>query len=97
MTDNNELYLELIFAAIKEVNMQQPPEYQLKLNKDEFLISDKSCIDSLGLITLLINIEEKISNKFKKNLNLLDEKLISEENTPFKTLGSLASWLNKNV
>ena len=28
MTDNNELYLELIFAAIKEVNMQQPPEYQ---------------------------------------------------------------------
>ena len=28
MTDNNELYLELIFAAIKEVNMQQPREYQ---------------------------------------------------------------------
>ena len=51
MTDNNKLYLELIFAAIKEVNMQQPPEYQLKFNKDEFLISDKSCIDSLGLIT----------------------------------------------
>ena len=97
MTDNNELFLELIFAAITEVNIQQPPEYQLKLNKDEFLISDKSCIDSLGLITLLINIEEKISNKFKKNLNLLDEKFISEENTPFKTLGSLASWLNKNV
>jgi D-alanine--poly(phosphoribitol) ligase subunit 2 len=97
MTDNNELYLELIFAAISEVNIQQPPEYQLKLNKDEFLISDKSCIDSLGLITLLINIEEKVSNKFKKNLNLLDEKFISEENTPFKTLGSLASWLNNNV
>ena len=97
MTDNNELFLELIFAAITEVNIQQPPEYQLKLNKDEFLISDKSCIDSLGLITLLINIEEKVSNKFKKNLNLLDEKYISEENTPFKTLGSLASWLNNNV
>ena len=97
MTDNNKLYLELIFAAIKEVNMQQPPEYQLKLNEDEFLISDKSCIDSLGLITLLINIEEKISNKFKINLNLLDEKLISEESTPFETLSSLASWLNNNV
>jgi len=97
MTDNNKLYLDLIFEAIKEVNKQQPPEYQLKLNKDEFLISDKSCIDSLGLITLLINIEEKISNKFKINLNLLDEKLISEESTPFETLSSLASWLNNNV
>ena len=97
MTDNNKLYLDLIFEAIKEVNKQQPPEYQLILNKDEFLISDKSCIDSLGLITLLINIEEKISNKFKINLNLLDEKLISEESTPFETLSSLASWLNNNV
>ncbi len=97
MTDTNDLFLEIIYSAIKEVNKQQPPEYQLNLDKNEFLISDKSSLDSLGLITLLINIEEKISKKFKINLNLLDEELISEKNTPFETLASLAVWLKNNV
>jgi len=97
MADTNDLFLEIIFSAIKEVNKQQPPEYQLNLDKNEFLISDKSSLDSLGLITLLINIEEKISKKFKINLNLLDEELISEKNTPFETLASLAAWLKNNV
>ena len=38
MTDTNDLFLEIIYSAIKEVNKQQPPEYQLNLDKNEFLI-----------------------------------------------------------
>jgi hypothetical protein len=97
MRNTNEKFLELIYSSIKEVNKQQPPGNQLKLDKNELLISDKSSIDSLGLITLLINIEDKINTDYKKKINLVDEKLISEIDTPFKTLDSLATWLQNNV
>lgn len=89
--------LNIIYTAIDEVNKQQPPEYVLKKEKDEFLISEESAIDSLGLITLLINIEDKIQNEFDIKLDLVEENLISEQNTPFKTLDGLAKWLEKNV
>lgn len=97
MTSKYNKILDIIYSAIEEVNRQQPPEYTLKKEKDEFLISDKSSIDSLGLITLLINIEEKIKKEFDIKIDLVEEDLIYEKNTPFKTLDSLAKWLEKNV
>ena len=50
MSSKYNKILDIIYSAIEEVNRQQPPEYTLKKGKEEFLISDKSSIDSLGLI-----------------------------------------------
>lgn len=93
----NENFLELIYGSIKEVNKQIAPKNHLKLKVNEYLVSDKSPIDSLGLITLLIHIEGEISKKFNQNINLIEEELISEVDTPFETIGSLAEWLKDNV
>ena len=97
MSYENNNFLELIYSSIKEVNKQQSPSNQLKLDINEYLISDKSSIDSLGLITLLINIEGAVSKNYNKNINLIEEELISEIDTPFETIGSLAKWLQSNV
>ena len=59
----------------------------LKLQKLNFLL----------LIILLINIEDKIQNEFNKKLDLVEEKLISDENSPFKSVDGLAKWLENNV
>lgn len=97
MTTNKNAIIEIIFTSIKEVNENQPSDNRLKLKKDEFLVSDKSKIDSLGLITLLVNIEDKINKTYNVDLNLLEENFISDEKTPFQTIDNLAEWLHNNV
>ena len=97
MNNKYKKILDIIYSSIIEVNKQQPPEYTIRAHKDEFLISEESSIDSLGMITLLINIEDKIQNEFNKKLDLVEEKLISDENSPIKTVDGLAKWLENNV
>ena len=97
MTANKNSIIEIIFTSIKEVNENQPSNNKLKLKKDELLVSDKSKIDSLGLITLLVNIEDKINKTYNVRLNLLEENFISDEKTPFQTIDNLAEWLHNNV
>ena len=97
MTTKKNVIIDIIFSSIREVNEQQPNENRLKLDKKEFLVSDKSNIDSLGLITLLVNIEDKINKSYNLKLNLLEEKFISDKETPFETIDELAEWLYINV
>ena len=97
MSDKYNYFLNLIFSSVKDLNKQQPPESKLKSKKNELLIAEKSNLDSLGLVTLLIIIEDKIKKDLKKKIVLVNDKLISVENTPFKTIDSLARWLVKNV
>ena len=97
MSDKYNYYLNLIFSSVKDLNKQQPPESKLKIKKNELLIAEKSNLDSLGLVTLLIIIEDKIKKDLNKKIVLVNDKLISVENTPFKTIDSLARWLVKNV
>ena len=97
MSDKYNYFLNLIFSSVKNLNKQQPPESKLKNKKNELLIAEKSNLDSLGLVTLLIMIEDKIKKDLNKKIVLVNDKLISVENTPFKTIDSLARWLVKNV
>ena len=97
MSDKYNYFLNLIFSSVKNLNKQQPPESKLKSKKNELLIAEKSNLDSLGLVTLLIMIEDKIKKDLNKKIVLVNDKLISVENTPFKTIDSLARWLVKNV
>ncbi len=97
MSDKYNYFLNLIFSSVKDLNKQQPPESKLKSKKNELLIAEKSNLDSLGLVTLLIIIEDKIKKDLNKKIVLVNDKLISVENTPFKTIDSLARWLVKNV
>ena len=52
-------------------------------------MSDKSKIDSLGLITLLVSIEDKINKTYNINLNLLEENFLLDTKTPFQTIDNL--------
>ena len=62
-------------------------------NKDTILLGSKSILDSLGLIGLLIDIEEELSSRIDKPVQLLDEKALSEKNSPFRTIGSLSDFI----
>ena len=65
------------------------------LNLTTILYGSQSVLDSLDLINLVVNVESQVNEKLGKNLLLVDDSVLSEENSPFETIGTLSSYIVK--
>ena len=84
-----------IHACIDELNQQLPESGKLTKSADTILVGEGGVLDSLGLITLLVNIEEALNTTSNISAPLLDE-LMAEHNGehPFHTIATLLAWLH---
>ena len=52
-------------------------------------------LDSLGIVRFIVLIEEKIEDETDVELTLANEKAMSRKNSPFKTLQTLADYIQE--
>ena len=83
---------QIFNTCIKKLNNSNLKREAIRKNLS--LKGKSSKFDSLALTTLIINIEEKFNEKFKKNLNLLDEFI---NNDKIKKIGDLKFFLNEKI
>ena len=65
----------------------------LKKSPDMELFGKSGAFDSMGLVNLLVAVEESIEEKFDKTLVLADERAMSQKKNPFATIDSLAQYI----
>lgn len=83
----------IIIESLKECNQElENAELNNTTNKTR-LYGEKSVLDSIGLVYLITDIEEKISDKFSKNIVLADEKAMSQKTSPFRDVETLAKYI----
>jgi acyl carrier protein len=89
-----EKVIEVIYKAIDEVNEERSADEGL-INKspDTRLFGGDSVIDSLGLVNLLVLIEEKINTEFDLALTVADERAMSQRNSPFRSVNTFADYI----
>lgn len=90
---NNERITNVIFSAVEEVNDQLPRKQRLEKSIDAILFGKSGKLDSLGLVNLIVAVEEKIQEEFGVTVTLADERAMSQTNSPFKSLGTLADYV----
>lgn len=84
--------MQAIFSAIDEINKQRPKEERLGKSIDAVLFGSDGKLDSLGLVSLITTIEQKIEEDFGISMTLLEEIAALEKENPFKTVGTLADY-----
>ena len=89
-----EIIVQSIFKAIGEINEQLPPEQQLKKSSNTILYGKKGELDSLGLVNLLVVIEQNIEDELDVIITIADERAMSQEQSPFKTVESLVNYID---
>lgn len=89
-----ERIVQAIFRAVDEVNEQLPREYRLQKSIETALFGRKGGLDSLGLVTMIVAVEQKVEEEFTVTITLADEKLMSQKYNPFQTIGSLANHIS---
>jgi acyl carrier protein len=57
------------------------------------LIGKKGILDSLGLVTLIVSIEQKLLDEHGIEVTIADERALSMEKSPFLTVSSLSDYI----
>lgn len=57
------------------------------------LIGPHSVIDSLTLVSFIVDIEQKVNDKYDISITIVDERAMSQQTSPFKTIGTLAEYV----
>ena len=54
-------------------------------------------LDSLSLVSLIVSVEQGIEDEIGQMITLADAKAASQENSPFRTIGSLSHYAAKRL
>lgn len=57
--------------------------------EDTVLVGQGARLDSLGLVTLIVDVEQRIGDEAGVRVTLADERAMSAAKSPFRTVGSL--------
>lgn len=61
------------------------------------LLGGQSTIDSIGLVTLIADLEGDIQREFGKSVALADEKAMSRTLSPFRKVGTLIEYIDEKL
>ena len=84
----------LIITSVKEINEQLPQEQHLGQSTKTVLFGKDGKLDSLGLVTFLVTIEQNIEDEFDVSITIADERAMSQKRSPFRTIGTLADYID---
>ena len=88
-----EKILQLIYEVIDVINTQLPIEDNIEKHDTTALFGSGSKLDSIGLINLIVAVEQNIEDEFDVTITLADERAMSQETSPFRTVGTLTDYI----
>jgi acyl carrier protein len=87
-----ELVLTSLNTIIAEMDEEDRPKIR-DFTEDTRLIGKKAVLDSLNLVSMIVDIEQRINDDYGFALTIADERAMSQERSPFRTVGSLAEYI----
>jgi acyl carrier protein len=89
--------LEIVYAAIDVVNEQIIDGEKIAKSPDTILLGDDGKIDSLTLVNLVVAVEDHLASKEGVMITLVDEETFSSGEHLLRTVGSLATLIERKM
>lgn len=89
---DKEKVLQSIYGVVDEMNMELPEEQFMEKSEDFVLFGKSGKLDSLGLVTFIVAVEQKFQEDLGVTITLADERAMSQKRSPFATIGTLADY-----
>ena len=86
----------VVLDAVRNLNLARPPDAQMDVSPEARLFGPGSPLDSLGLVSLLIDIEEALSDR-GFDVTLGDAKAMSQSASPFRSVPVLVAYIQESL
>ena len=89
--------LDIIYKAVSEINEQLPKKQRIDKSPESELFGKDGKLDSLGLVNLIVTVEELVEDELEETITLADEKAMSQNNSPFRSIDALAKYISNII
>lgn len=72
---------------------QQGKPAPATVNADTALFGSGGGLDSMGLVTLVVEVEQVLAERFGLQITLADDRAMSQRSSPFRTVGTLVAYI----
>jgi acyl carrier protein len=81
---------KIVLESLNEVFIQAGTPAPGALTDDTVLVGAEAVLDSLGVVQLIVEVEQRVEQNHGISVTLANDKAMSQRNSPFRTIGVLA-------
>jgi len=82
-----------VLSAIDEINLQLTREQRLTKSDDAMLFGESGPLDSLGLVNLIVLVEQKVEEQTGCPVSLANDETLSLKDSPFQSVRRLTDYI----
>jgi acyl carrier protein len=89
--------VQLVQRSVDEINEELEDSLKLTMDPQAIFYGEGARVDSITLVSLIVAIEENLRREFGLSVTLANEKAMSMERSPFRTLGTIIDYVTAVV
>lgn len=94
VTERRDAIVTLVRDALQEL-LAQRGATDVAIGPDTRLVGSSAVLDSLGLVTLMVDVEQRVDETMGRSITLASERAMSQKHSPFRTVGALADFIGE--
>jgi len=94
---NKSTILEIVFSNVNSLVDTLPDEQKFTVSSNTVLFGKGSNIDSLSLVSLIVDLEATFADEYDLEISLTDDRAMMRKKSPFDSVQSLVDYINELV
>jgi acyl carrier protein len=88
-----ETAIQIVTASLREILEQAEETIPADLGEDTVIVGNNAILDSLGVVSLIVEIEGRLETEHEISVTLASDRAMSQRSSPFRTVGVLADYI----
>lgn len=89
---NQEAVLALVLETVRAYRLAMNAQGEEAIEPDTSLFGSGGALDSIGLVSVVIELEQKLSDLSGNDVSLMNDRAMSRSHNPFRTSRALAEY-----
>ena len=90
---NKDAIQAIILLALQNINDERGPDEQLDVGFNTRLFGTDAVLDSLALVSVIVDVEAAISEASGRDISLTDDRAMSQAASPFSDVSTLTNYI----
>lgn len=90
--DKQQIF-DIVINQVTELKDTLPEDQQFSVSEETVLFGDNSRIDSLSLVSVIVDLESVFSSEHDFDISLTDDRAMTREISPFDNVTSLVDYI----
>ncbi|ACL23734.1 hypothetical protein [Chloroflexus aggregans] len=96
-TINRTDLINLVITSLRDVLEQSGRPLPATIEENTLLFGKGALLDSLALVTMVVDLEQRLEEEHGLTLTLADDRAMSQRNSPFRSVGALVDYLEQLI